>query len=209
MDIRSYVAALRGKTVAVLGIGVSNTPLIRLLCENGVRVVACDRKSREALGDAAESIEAMGAALRLGDDYYLRKARRLPKRAQLEAADLPFAVTDALWALLREPFARRAMAGLCAAGFGENEAYALLRRARFWPTRRAAANEAQLAACESVCLTQEETLAINDDVYTRFAERSVGVENAIHGFKSAFDRAAPLLALGVLALFAIALWITR
>ena len=69
MDIRSYIAALRGKTVAVLGIGVSNTPLIRLLCKNGVRVIACDRKDREALGDAAPSLEAMGAALRLGDGY--------------------------------------------------------------------------------------------------------------------------------------------
>ena len=69
MDIRSYVAALRGKTVAVLGIGVSNTPLIELLCKNGVRVVACDRKNREALGDTALSLESMGAALRLGEDY--------------------------------------------------------------------------------------------------------------------------------------------
>lgn len=69
MDIRSYVAALRGKTAAVLGIGVSNTPLVELLCKNGVRVVACDRKNREALGDAAASLEAMGAVLCLGDDY--------------------------------------------------------------------------------------------------------------------------------------------
>ena len=69
MDIRSYVAALHGKTVAVLGIGVSNTPLIGLLCENGVRVIACDRKNREALGDAAAQLETMGAILRLGGDY--------------------------------------------------------------------------------------------------------------------------------------------
>ena len=69
MDIRSYLAALRGKTVAVLGIGVSNTPLIELLCKSGVRVVACDRKNRETLGDTAPSLESMGAALRLGEDY--------------------------------------------------------------------------------------------------------------------------------------------
>lgn len=69
MDIRSYAAALRGKTAAVLGIGVSNTPLIELLCKNGVRVVACDRKDWEALGDTAPALEAMGAVLRLGGDY--------------------------------------------------------------------------------------------------------------------------------------------
>lgn len=69
MDIRSYLASLCGKTVAVLGIGVSNTPLVELLCKNGVRVIACDKKSREALSDAAVSLEAMGAELHLGDDY--------------------------------------------------------------------------------------------------------------------------------------------
>lgn len=164
----------------------------------------------EQVADRAQARALLyGAALRLCDDYYLKKARRLPKRAQLEQAELPFAVTDALWALLREPFSRRAMAGLCAAGFGEGEAYALLRRARFLPTRRLPAGEARVAACRSVCMTQEETLAVSDDVYTRFAERSVGVENAIHGARSAFDRAAPLLAALVLIVFAIALVVTR
>ena len=150
-----------------------------------------------------------GAAVRLCDDYYLKKARRLPARGWLEEAELPFAVTDGLWALLREPFARRAMAGLCAAGFDGDEAYALLRSARRLPARRLTPGEAQLAACQNVCLTQEETLAVSDEVYARFAERSVGVENAIHGAKSAFDRALPLLALLVLALFAVSLWLTR
>ena len=50
MTIQDYLASLRGKTAAVLGIGVSNTPLIELLCRSGVQVIACDKKSREALG---------------------------------------------------------------------------------------------------------------------------------------------------------------
>lgn len=150
-----------------------------------------------------------GAAVRLCDDYYLQKPRRLPPRVRLEEAELPFAVTDALWALLREPFARRAMAGLCAAGFDEAEAYRLLRRARRLPARRLSPTEEQLAACANVCLSQEETLAVSDEVYARFAERSVGVENAIHGAKSAFDRALPLLAALAVAVAALALWMTR
>ena len=48
MTIQEYLSSLRGKTAAVLGIGVSNTPLIELLCRNGVQVSACDKKSREA-----------------------------------------------------------------------------------------------------------------------------------------------------------------
>ena len=31
MTLREYIDRLRGKTVAVIGIGVSNTPLLRLL----------------------------------------------------------------------------------------------------------------------------------------------------------------------------------
>ncbi len=69
MKLQEYVSTLRGKTVAVLGVGVSNTPLIELLCKNGVRVVACDKKTRDALGDTVARLEAMGAALRLGDGY--------------------------------------------------------------------------------------------------------------------------------------------
>lgn len=69
MTIQEYLASLRGKTVAVLGIGVSNTPLIERLCRGGVRVIACDKKSREALGERADALEALGAQLHLGEDY--------------------------------------------------------------------------------------------------------------------------------------------
>ncbi|MBQ5535949.1 MAG: UDP-N-acetylmuramoyl-L-alanine--D-glutamate ligase [Oscillospiraceae bacterium] len=60
---------LKDKRIAVLGIGVSNTPLIRLLREHGVAVTACDKKERTALGKTAEELEAMGADLKLGSDY--------------------------------------------------------------------------------------------------------------------------------------------
>ncbi len=69
MDLQQYIGSLKGKTVAVLGIGVSNTPLVELLCKNGVRTIACDKKERAALGRAAETLEALGAELRLGDGY--------------------------------------------------------------------------------------------------------------------------------------------
>ena len=69
MNISAYLDTLRGKTAAVLGIGVSNTPLIELLCKNGVRTIACDRKNRSELGETAASLEAMGAELHLGEGY--------------------------------------------------------------------------------------------------------------------------------------------
>ncbi len=69
MKLQKYLDTLKGKTVAVLGIGVSNTPLVELLCKNGVHVVACDKKERGALGETAAQLEALGAELRLGADY--------------------------------------------------------------------------------------------------------------------------------------------
>lgn len=69
MTIQEYLSSLRGKTAAVLGIGESNTPLIELLCRNGVQVIACDKKSREDLGERVKQLEALGAHLQLGEGY--------------------------------------------------------------------------------------------------------------------------------------------
>lgn len=69
MNLQDYLMTLKDKRIAVLGIGVSNTPLIRLLREHGVAVTACDKKERTALGKTAEELEAMGADLKLGSDY--------------------------------------------------------------------------------------------------------------------------------------------
>ena len=69
MEFEAYLNSLQGKTVAVIGIGVSNQPLIRLLREHGISVTACDKKSREALGAVAEELESNGVTLRLGKDY--------------------------------------------------------------------------------------------------------------------------------------------
>ncbi|ODU55765.1 MAG: UDP-N-acetylmuramoylalanine--D-glutamate ligase [Clostridium sp. SCN 57-10] len=65
----NFLSQLRGKRVAVIGIGVSNTPLLRLLLSAGAHVTACDRKNREALGALAGELEAAGAYLKLGDRY--------------------------------------------------------------------------------------------------------------------------------------------
>ncbi|MCI8537593.1 MAG: UDP-N-acetylmuramoyl-L-alanine--D-glutamate ligase [Oscillospiraceae bacterium] len=69
MTIQAYLNTLKGKRVAVIGIGVSNTPLLRLLLRAGVQVTACDRKDRDALGTVAAELESLGAELRLGRGY--------------------------------------------------------------------------------------------------------------------------------------------
>ena len=69
MNFEEYLDSLKSKTVAVIGIGVSNQPLIQLLLSRGIRVTACDKKNREALGIVAEQLEANGCSLRLGEGY--------------------------------------------------------------------------------------------------------------------------------------------
>ena len=69
MTISEYLTSLKHKRVAVIGIGVSNTPLIRMLLRVGVDVTACDKSSRETLGIVADELESLGARLQLGDDY--------------------------------------------------------------------------------------------------------------------------------------------
>ncbi len=69
MTRQEYLRSLGGKRVAVIGIGVSNRPLLRLLLEEGIDVTACDKKKRAELGPLGDELEAAGCKLRLGPDY--------------------------------------------------------------------------------------------------------------------------------------------
>ena len=69
MTLRQYFDSLKSKTVAVIGIGVSNTPLLRLLLREGICVTACDKRERSALGELADELEKGGCRLQLGADY--------------------------------------------------------------------------------------------------------------------------------------------
>ena len=64
-----YFSSLKDKKIAVLGLGVSNRPLVRLLLEFGCRVTGCDRTPREKLDAEVLELEKLGAKLSLGDGY--------------------------------------------------------------------------------------------------------------------------------------------
>ena len=69
MTLREYVDSIRNKRVAVIGIGVSNTPLLDMLLAEGIRVTACDKRTRAQMGQQAEELERRGCTLHLGEDY--------------------------------------------------------------------------------------------------------------------------------------------
>ena len=64
-----YFSKLKNKRVLVLGVGVSNRPLVRLLLRYGIDVTCCDKTPREKLDAEVLELEAQGAKLHLGDGY--------------------------------------------------------------------------------------------------------------------------------------------
>ena len=69
LTLEAYLAGLRGKRVTVIGIGVSNRPLLRLLAGSGAKVTARDRKTEEQLGDIVPRLREWGVELVLGENY--------------------------------------------------------------------------------------------------------------------------------------------
>lgn len=69
MTLNEYVDSIRNKRIAVIGAGVSNMPLIRLLLEAGCDVTVCDKRPLGEMGDAWRELGRMGATLKLGEEY--------------------------------------------------------------------------------------------------------------------------------------------
>ena len=64
-----YFESLRGKKIVVLGLGVSNRPLVKLLLEFDCDVTGCDRTPREKLDEEVLELERMGCKLSVGEHY--------------------------------------------------------------------------------------------------------------------------------------------
>ena len=69
-DLKDFERAMRGAEAAVIGIGISNRPLIRYLCSLGTHVTACDKRPEGQLGaDVIQELQDLGVRLKLGPDY--------------------------------------------------------------------------------------------------------------------------------------------
>ena len=67
--LKSYFTSLQGKNIVVLGLGVSNRPLVRLLLQYGCKVTGCDKTPREKLDDEILFLEQQGCRLQVGENY--------------------------------------------------------------------------------------------------------------------------------------------
>ena len=68
-SIDSFFESIRGKRIALIGMGRSHMPLIPLFTKYGATVIACDKRDEEALGEVAQRAKADGAQLSLGEHY--------------------------------------------------------------------------------------------------------------------------------------------
>lgn len=69
MNYKEWKEQLQGKTVAVIGIGVSNLPLIRILAESGAKVFAHDKRTREQMEETYTELSKLGVTMVLGEGY--------------------------------------------------------------------------------------------------------------------------------------------
>ena len=65
----AYFSSLKDKKIVVLGLGVSNRPLVRLLLSYGCNVTGCDRTPREKLDAEVLELEKTGCTLKVGESY--------------------------------------------------------------------------------------------------------------------------------------------
>jgi len=68
-DFNDFKKFIKNKKVAVVGIGVSNIPLIKFLVKLGAVVTAFDIKTREELGKVAHEFDLLKVNLELGEGY--------------------------------------------------------------------------------------------------------------------------------------------
>lgn len=65
----SFKSYIKGKRISVIGVGVSNTPVIDMLLSFGACVTARDKKTREEKCDIANELDRKGVKVVFGEDY--------------------------------------------------------------------------------------------------------------------------------------------
>lgn len=69
MTPNEFKKSVANKNISVIGMGISNRPLIRFLVENGASVTAYDKRSREQLGEIYDEFSKLGVKIITGENY--------------------------------------------------------------------------------------------------------------------------------------------
>lgn len=69
MDLKEYIESIKEKRICIIGAGISNRPLIRLLLSSGCNVTVCDKRVPDQLNADDLEMIAMGAKYKTGENY--------------------------------------------------------------------------------------------------------------------------------------------
>ena len=67
--IERFFYEMKFRKIAFIGVGVTNTDLIKLFLKKGIQVTICDRKDPDKMGDVYNQLKSLGAEFCLGDTY--------------------------------------------------------------------------------------------------------------------------------------------
>jgi len=89
-DILELINNIKGKRVAVVGIGVNNIPLIRFLVKRGANVTAFDQKAAKDLGIIYNDLKQIGITFSLGKNYL----NKLTQKIIFKSPGIPFSIPE-------------------------------------------------------------------------------------------------------------------
>lgn len=69
MNLEEFKTLVFNKDISVIGLGVSNRPLIKYLVKLGAKVTGYDKREKEQLGEIYDELSALGVKLVLGEAY--------------------------------------------------------------------------------------------------------------------------------------------
>ena len=65
-----YIESIKGKKVALVGMGVANLPCAKFLAKHGIETYACDKRDKEYIGaEKCNELEELGVHFSLGENY--------------------------------------------------------------------------------------------------------------------------------------------
>ncbi len=69
MNLQEFKEYVKNKNISVIGLGISNRPLIKYLVKLGAEVTGYDKRTKEQLGEIYTELSDMGVKLVTGEDY--------------------------------------------------------------------------------------------------------------------------------------------
>lgn len=155
------------------------------------------------LDEKTEQDALYGFCIRTCTDYYYRKIRRRPRRERFEKL-VPFAVSDRLWALMGLPFHKKAALFLtCYLDLPSIQAAHILQSHAKTGGNPAGCEAAQWRdTIASIRPAADGASQMSSQIYLRFEERNVPLENRLRRIRLWLDQAVIWIAVAIVLLFA-------